>query len=118
MVEFCPKCGSFLLPKKRDKRIALVCPECDFSEENPTKVALGGYRESNKIPDDLHVQPISHVFSAGLKGMSASIISGWECRKCHGNEAYTYSKQTRSGDEGMTQFVVCANCGREERLSS
>lgn len=36
----------------------------------------------------------------------------FKCRKkdCKSNECYFYQVQTRSGDEGMTNYVVCTKC--------
>jgi len=32
------------------------------------------------------------------------------CNKCNSNRTYSYTKQTRSGDESTTVFAVCSNC--------
>lgn len=29
-MEFCPKCGSMLLPKKSGRRTRLICPRCRY----------------------------------------------------------------------------------------
>ena len=34
-----------------------------------------------------------------------------ECNKCGSKRTYSYTKQTRSGDEATTVFSVCAKCG-------
>ena len=34
-----------------------------------------------------------------------------ECNKCGSNKTFSYSKQTRSGDEATTVFATCSNCG-------
>lgn len=34
-----------------------------------------------------------------------------ECNKCGSKRTYSYTKQTRSGDEATTVFSVCAQCG-------
>ena len=33
-----------------------------------------------------------------------------ECGKCGSKQTYSYTKQTRSGDEATTVFSVCAKC--------
>lgn len=33
------------------------------------------------------------------------------CNKCGSNRCMSYSKQTRSSDEGTTVFCMCAKCG-------
>lgn len=32
------------------------------------------------------------------------------CHKCNSNKTFSYTKQTRSGDEATTVFAVCTNC--------
>ena len=34
-----------------------------------------------------------------------------QCNKCGSKRTYSYTKQTRSGDEATTVFSVCAKCG-------
>ncbi len=38
------------------------------------------------------------------------------CPKCDNNLAYTWSVQTRAGDEGATQFFRCTKCNYTFRL--
>lgn len=37
------------------------------------------------------------------------------CGKCKKNKCTFYEKQIRSGDEGMTLFIHCVNCGHKWR---
>lgn len=39
-----------------------------------------------------------------------------KCPKCENNLAYTWQVQTRSGDEGATQFFRCTKCNHTFRL--
>lgn len=39
----------------------------------------------------------------------------YRCGKCHGRECHYFSLQTRSGDEPMTVFVCCLDCGHRWR---
>ncbi len=32
------------------------------------------------------------------------------CNKCGSNKTYSYTKQTRGGDESTTVFAMCSNC--------
>lgn len=37
--------------------------------------------------------------------------SNMTCTKCHNETVYTFSKQTKGGDEGETHFCKCCTCG-------
>ena len=39
-----------------------------------------------------------------------------ECGKCGSKKTFSYSKQTRGGDEGTTVFAVCANCNARWKM--
>lgn len=45
--------------------------------------------------------------------------SSFRCRKpkCKSTKCYVESHQTRSGDEGMTNFVICAQCSSRYKLN-
>ena len=40
------------------------------------------------------------------------------CNKCNSNKTFSYTKQTRSGDESTTVFVVCSNCNAKWKIYS
>ena len=40
----------------------------------------------------------------------------YPCGKCKSTKVSNYEKQTRSGDEPMTQFFECADCGHPWRF--
>ena len=40
----------------------------------------------------------------------------YPCGKCKSTKVSNYEKQTRSGDEPMTQFFECADCGHRWRF--
>ena len=40
-----------------------------------------------------------------------------ECPKCEGSKTWSVQKQTRGGDEIMTTFSRCVNCGHDWRYS-
>jgi DNA-directed RNA polymerase subunit M/transcription elongation factor TFIIS len=39
-----------------------------------------------------------------------------ECNKCGSKKTYSYTKQTRSGDESTTVFAVCCNCNSKWKM--
>ena len=39
-----------------------------------------------------------------------------ECGKCGSKKTYSYTKQTRSGDESTTVFAVCCNCNNSWKM--
>ena len=41
---------------------------------------------------------------------------GIKCPKCHSENIYTYSKQTRSGDEAETKYCYCIDCKKHWRF--
>jgi transcription elongation factor S-II len=43
--------------------------------------------------------------------IEATATDQFECRKCRKRRCTHYQLQTRSGDEAMTTFVNCLNCG-------
>ena len=51
MVEFCPKCGSLLVPVKKNNKIFLVCPKCGYEKE-VKKSKNNSYRKTFKISED------------------------------------------------------------------
>jgi DNA-directed RNA polymerase subunit M/transcription elongation factor TFIIS len=39
------------------------------------------------------------------------------CSKCGSNKTFSYSKQIRRSDEGMTTFVLCSVCNHKFRIN-
>ena len=38
------------------------------------------------------------------------------CGKCGSNKTFSYSKQTRGGDESTTVFAICSNCQNKWKI--
>ena len=38
------------------------------------------------------------------------------CNKCNSNKTFSYTKQTRSGDESTTVFVICSECNAKWKI--
>jgi len=110
-VEFCPKCGSRLEPKKaksgnKAASLALVCPKCGYKkQEADKKVEL----ELGKV---IQPKPQKLVAVIGKEEQKLNTLPTMriECPKCGHNTAYVWQVQTRGSDESSTQFLRCTKC--------
>ena len=50
------------------------------------------------------------------QGLKTNPTTKIKCPKCENTLAYTWQVQTRSGDEGATQFFRCTKCNHTFRL--
>lgn len=66
-----------------------------------------GTFEKEAIEDNKKLKLITHV--------SEPVAGIHKCR-CGCDKVYSYELQTRSGDEGMTVFLQCYDCGRKWKL--
>lgn len=108
LMEFCPKCGTRLVPKKQKEgkkaELTLICPKCNYKKPTakiapiPSKVIEPTSKESiaviGKEEQKLRTLPTVRV----------------ECPKCGNNLAYAWQVQTRGSDESSTQFFRCTKC--------
>jgi DNA-directed RNA polymerase subunit M len=107
-LEFCPKCGKRLVPKKGEKNVVWVCPKCGFSK----KVEGGG----KKVVVPLTVkEPKPFQDSIAVIGREEQKLRTLptvrvECPKCGNNLAFVWQVQTRGSDESSTQFFRCTKC--------
>ncbi len=47
-MEFCPKCGSLLLPTKKGRSFKLVCQRCKYTRKLKDKKDMKGYKISEE----------------------------------------------------------------------
>jgi transcription factor S len=109
LMEFCPKCGSFLTAKTVESggqaMLAMVCDKDGFRELgsiDDEKVDLKTYRHGPK-------QMIAVITKS--QDISTESTIPIECPQCGNNLAYVWQIQTRSADEASTQFIRCTRCG-------
>ena len=95
-MEFCPKCGTPLIQKKKK----IMCSRCGYSAKGKVKI-----KTSEKIEGKKEVTTILS------KDTSVLPIVGEKCKKCGNSKAYFWTVQTRSGDEAETKFFKCTKCG-------
>lgn len=56
--------------------------------------------------------PISAFIQETLNTKVKNTV-GIKCHKCGSDNVFSESRQTRSGDEAMTIFYTCLNCGQK-----
>jgi len=95
MMEFCPKCGSVLVQKRKKDG----CPRCNYSTKVRVKL-----KTSEKIEEKKKIEVVSEKDSHILP------IVTEVCKKCGNDKAYFWTVQTRAGDEAETKFFKCTKC--------
>ena len=109
-MEFCPKCGSRLEPKKgkKGKEVSLVlaCPKCGYKKQEARK------KVETKIGKVIQHDPQQFVAVIGKEEQKLRTLPTVriECPKCGNNTAYVWQVQTRGADESSTQFLRCTKC--------
>jgi len=110
-MEFCPKCGSRLVPKKgkTDKKtsIVFVCPKCSYKKQassEKVKPKVAKFIQPNP-------QKLVAVISKKEQKLRTLPTVRVECPRCENNLAYVWQVQTRGADESSTQFLRCTKCG-------
>jgi DNA-directed RNA polymerase subunit M len=94
-MEFCPKCGSVLVEKRKN----FGCARCCYAAKGKVKIEA-----SEKVAEKKKVNIIKDKDEQELPITSAS------CPKCSHGEAYFWSTQTRAADEAETRFFRCLKC--------
>ena len=107
-MEFCPKCGSRLEPKKskngKETSLVLVCPKDGYKKEAGKKVEPPG-----KVIQHNPQQLVAVIGKEEQKLRTLPTVRV-ECPKCENNTAYVWQVQTRGADESSTQFLRCTKC--------
>jgi DNA-directed RNA polymerase subunit M len=110
-MEFCPKCGSRLEPKKsksgKEATLVLACSKCGYKKPEVDKKT-----ETKLAPKVIQHTPQQLVAVIGKEEQKLSTLPTVriECPKCGNNTAYVWQVQTRGADESSTQFLRCTKC--------
>jgi len=96
-MEFCPKCGSVLMQKKKNDG----CARCGYSAKGKTKLKIS---EKTNVDGKKEIAVVKQSDTEVLPEISAA------CKKCGHNKALFWTVQTRSGDEAETKFFKCVKC--------
>jgi DNA-directed RNA polymerase subunit M len=109
-MEFCPRCGSRLEPKKGkkggEKSLMLACTKCGYRKTS------GNRKIEPKIVRVIQHKPtqLVAVISKEEQKLRTLPTVRMECPKCGNNLAYVWQVQTRGADESSTQFLRCTKC--------
>ena len=111
-MEFCPKCGSRLEPKKTGEGndFVLSCAKCGFSKEPANKKVEA---RTGAVIQPKPTKFMTVVSQEDEVNTMAKIKK--QCDKCGNMEVYVWQVQTRGGDEASTQFMRCTKCGHTFR---
>ncbi len=101
-MEFCPRCGKVMTPKKTSNKLALVCPKCGYRKGMVNDVIM--VRMPRRKQEEVVV--IEEEEEERILPTTKDVI----CPRCGNREAQYWSVQTRSADEPMTQFFRCTKC--------
>jgi len=104
-MEYCPKCGSLMLPQKRGEGTVLKCPKCGYEKAVSNPGAYKVTRVTKRSPEDAIL-----VIDREIK-VEVLPKTRVECPRCGHTEAYYWEVQTRAGDEPATRFFKCTKCG-------
>lgn len=107
-MQFCPKCGSTLLPAKIEKKVFMACGKCGYTSNRAEKQVSKLAQEKEKII-------VIGREEAKIRTLPKTKA---ECPKCNNHEAFYWMVQTRGGDESSTQFFRCTVCGATWRENS
>jgi DNA-directed RNA polymerase subunit M len=109
-MEFCPKCGSRLEPRKgktgKAASLVLTCSKCDYKKHTP------GKKVEPIVAKVIQHKPQQLVAVIGREEQKLRTLPTVriECPKCGNNSAYVWQVQTRGSDESSTQFLRCTKC--------
>ena len=115
-MEFCPKCGCRLEPKKTQigsNAFVLSCQKCGYTkqpEDMRTEARTGKVIQPSTTP-----KPFMTIISEEDQKIKTMQTIKMKCDKCDNNLVYVWQVQTRGGDEASTQFMRCTKCGHTFR---
>ena len=106
-MEYCPKCGSLMLPAKVKDKVVLKCNKCGYQKAPGNVQALA---EKYTLRKRVEHRPEDKIIVVE-KEMMIGVKVPAKCPNCGHNEAYYHEQQTRSADEPTTRFFMCTKCG-------
>jgi DNA-directed RNA polymerase subunit M len=111
-MDFCPECGSRLVPKKTDSKVSIACSKCSYVRDDAACKKAEVKAGAKVIKHDLHQQMTVISKEDHVNTMPTMRM---ECPKCRNMLVYVWQVQTRGGDEASTQFFRCTKCNHTFR---
>ena len=114
-MKFCPDCGKKLgliqINEKNEKKaFKYKCSKCDYTDGNsPITQQIKTFKANKKEETIVVIDKDNQKYRTTPTQIA-------ECPKCFNNLAEIWQVQTRSGDEGATQFFRCTKCDYTWRL--
>ncbi|MGQ4832345.1 MAG: transcription factor S [Candidatus Asgardarchaeia archaeon] len=108
-MEFCPKCGSLLIPKKDKKtgEVLLVCPSCGYTTKATEDVS-----ERYQIKEKIEHRPTDLPVVITEEALTNAPTERVTCPKCGYNEAYVLEVPTIDEEQDSVVVVYrCKKCG-------
>jgi DNA-directed RNA polymerase subunit M len=110
-MEFCPNCGSRLVPKRSETAVTFACPKCGY--EKPVSGGETETKGSTKVIRHTLQQQVTVIGKEDQVDTMPTMRM--ECPKCGNMLVYVWQVQTRGGDEASTQFFRCTKCSHTFR---
>jgi transcription factor S len=110
-MEFCPNCGSRLVPKKTEEGVSMVCVKCGYVKKESGNQTES--KASGKIIKHTLQQQVTVISKEDEVNTMPTMRM--ECPKCGNMTVYVWQVQTRGGDEASTQFFRCTKCNHTFR---
>jgi len=115
-MDFCPNCGTRLIPipKKKGNKVVLqaTCPKCRYKEriEHTPKI----------MPKVVERVPQESIVVIGKREQKLQTLPTVRilCPRCKKKHFYAWMVQLRKLEESSTQFFRCARCNYTFRESS
>jgi DNA-directed RNA polymerase subunit M len=113
-MDFCPKCGSILYPKKIEGNKVLWCKKCQYEQVLDEK-AVENFKVVEKLDHSLDKTLVKD--EAYFKSVYGDRPSERQCPRCS-SKMIMQVRQTRRADEGPTIFYTCIKCSKQIRVGS
>ena len=108
-MEFCPKCGSRIVPKKtkteKKIKISLGCRKCNYEKKETVTNLI-----TKVLKNDENPKKFVAVITKKEQKLKTLPTIKVECPKCGNKKVYVWQLQTRGVDESSTQFMRCTKC--------